>query len=36
VFEVRLADETIYSKRATGRFPVPGEVEELLEGKLET
>jgi hypothetical protein len=36
VFEVRLADETIYSKRTTGRFPDQGEVEELLEGKLES
>jgi len=36
VFEVRLGDETIYSKRATGRFPTPGEVEGLLEGKIES
>jgi hypothetical protein len=35
VFEIRLGGETIYSKRATGRFPAPGEVEDLLEGKLE-
>jgi len=34
VFEVCLGDETLYSKRVTGRFPEPGEVEELLEGKL--
>jgi hypothetical protein len=36
VFEIQLGDETIYSKRVTGRFPAPGEVEELLEGKLES
>ena len=35
VFEVRLGDELIFSKRATGRFPSPGEVEDLLEGKLD-
>ncbi len=34
VFEVCLGDETVYSKGVTGRFPEPGEVEELLEGKL--
>ena len=27
VFEVKLDDELVYSKRATGRFPDAGEVE---------
>jgi selenoprotein W-related protein len=35
VFEVTLGDELIYSKKATGRFPEPGEVEALLAGKLD-
>jgi selT/selW/selH-like putative selenoprotein len=34
VFEVTLGGDTIYSKKATGRFPEPGEVERLLAGRL--
>ena len=34
VFEVMVGDELIYSKKETGRFPEPGEVEGSLEGKL--
>lgn len=34
VFEVSLDGETIYSKRATGRFPEPGEVETALTARL--
>jgi selenoprotein W-related protein len=30
VFEVRLGDRLVFSKRATGRFPEPGEVEAAL------
>ncbi len=30
IFEVRLGDELIYSKKATGRFPQPGEVTSIL------
>jgi predicted Rdx family selenoprotein len=33
-FEVKLDDRVIFSKRATGRLPNPGEVEELLAAKL--
>ena len=32
--EVKLDDEQIYSKKALGRFPDPGEVENLLRGKI--
>jgi selenoprotein W-related protein len=35
VFEVTVGDELVYSKKATGRFPDPGEVEGLLAGKLD-
>lgn len=34
VFEVMAGEELVYSKKATGRFPEPGEVEGSLEGKL--
>jgi predicted Rdx family selenoprotein len=34
VFDVRLGEELIYSKRRTGRFPEGGEVEALLEKHL--
>ena len=30
VFEVRRGDDLVYSKKATGRFPEPGEVERAL------
>jgi len=32
--EVKLDDRLIFSKRASGRLPHPGEVEELLAAKL--
>ena len=31
MFEVVVDGDLVYSKRATGRFPEDGEVEELLE-----
>jgi selenoprotein W-related protein len=34
VFEVILGNELIFSKRELGRFPEPGEVEELLSAKV--
>jgi selT/selW/selH-like putative selenoprotein len=34
VFEVELDGDLIFSKKQTGRFPEPGEVEESLEGRL--
>jgi len=34
VFEVRLGNELIYSKKATGRFPEPGEVVGVVDKKL--
>lgn len=34
VFEVAVDDELVYSKKAEGRFPEPGEVEASLEGRL--
>ncbi len=34
VFEVVVDDQLVYSKKATGRFPEPGEVAALLAGKL--
>lgn len=34
VFDVRLDGALIYSKKAMGRFPEPGEVERLLAAKL--
>ena len=33
-FEVTLDGELLFSKRASGRFPKPGEVESLLEHRL--
>ena len=33
-FEVTLDDELLFSKKATGRFPKPGEVAVLAEKKL--
>lgn len=30
VFDVTVDNELIYSKKETGRFPMPGEVEEKL------
>jgi selenoprotein W-related protein len=33
VFEVKLNDELIFSKKELGRFPEEGEVESLLENK---
>lgn len=32
-FEVLLGNELLFSKKATGRFPAPGEVEEILAGR---
>jgi len=34
VFEVSLDGQLIYSKRATGRFPEPGEVENEIRARL--
>lgn len=34
VFEVVKEGHLLYSKKATGRFPEPGEVEEILAGHL--
>ena len=34
VFEVTVDGELIYSKKATGRFPEPGEVEKELKKLL--
>ncbi len=31
VFEVTIDNELIFSKKKTGRFPLPGEVETALE-----
>jgi len=33
-FEVKLDEKLVYSKRASGRLPNPGEVEQLLAAKL--
>jgi selT/selW/selH-like putative selenoprotein len=33
-FEVYLQDELIYSKLKTGRFPNPGEVEQIIMERL--
>jgi len=33
IFEVKVDGKTIYSKDKTGRFPIVGEVSELLQGK---
>ena len=35
MFEVSVDGESVFSKRALGRFPRPGEVEEVLAEKLE-
>ncbi len=35
VFEVKLGDELLFSKKASGRFPMPGEVVEALAQRLE-
>jgi predicted Rdx family selenoprotein len=34
VFNVVLGNELFFSKKQLGRFPAPGEVNELLAGKL--
>ena len=34
VFEVELDGELVYSKKSTGRFPEPGEVESALAERL--
>jgi selenoprotein W-related protein len=34
VFEVKLNDELIFSKKSLGRFPVENEVENKLRGKI--
>lgn len=34
VFEVKRGDELVFSKKGTGRFPRPGEVEAELESHL--
>ena len=34
VFEVEVDGELVYSKKSTGRFPEPGEVEAALRGRL--
>jgi selT/selW/selH-like putative selenoprotein len=34
VFEVLVDGEPIFSKRKSGRFPLPGEVEGLLKARL--
>ncbi len=34
VFEVEVEGDLVYSKKAEGRFPEPGEVEAALEGRL--
>ncbi|HBL29758.1 MAG TPA: hypothetical protein DD490_23225 [Acidobacteria bacterium] len=34
VFEVTVGGELIFSKKQTGRFPNPGEVEAVLEAKV--
>jgi len=34
VFEVELDGELIFSKKASGRFPEPEEVEGMLAGRL--
>jgi len=36
VFEVKLGDQPVFSKKATGRFPEPGEVETSLSERLGT
>lgn len=34
VFEVELDGDLVYSKKQTGRFPEPGEVEDALRSRL--
>ncbi len=34
MFEVEHDGELIYSKKATGRFPEPGEVEKILAPRI--
>ena len=34
IFDVRLDGALLFSKKAVGRFPEPGEVEKLVAGKL--
>lgn len=34
VYEVSLDGELLFSKRESGRFPAPGEIVELLAGRL--
>jgi len=34
VFEIKLGDDELFSKKTSKRFPEPGEVEAALEGKL--
>ena len=34
VFDVTVDNEVIYSKKQTGRFPMPGEVEERLSERV--
>lgn len=34
VFEVKLDEKLLYSKKATGRFPESGEVESVVEDLL--
>jgi hypothetical protein len=34
VFDVRIGDQMVFSKKQTGRFPQPGEVEEALAPRL--
>lgn len=34
VFDVTLDNEIIYSKKQTGRFPMPGEVEEAVSERV--
>jgi selenoprotein W-related protein len=35
VFEVKLGDDLIFSKKQLGRFPEPGEVARALEERLQ-
>jgi hypothetical protein len=34
VFDVKLGDQVVFSKKQTGRFPEPGEVEAALAPRL--
>jgi hypothetical protein len=34
VFVVRYGDEVLFSKKESGRFPLAGEVEEILTSRL--